>query len=112
MRVTDREWEKKGEKVEAKRRSAEQELYRSINVILETDDPQIQGVEEIRAIWLLHASDVISSAEKTEELLAALDSKSPDLKAYLEKRLTDIRAELQPLLPMREKIISKRGRRV
>lgn len=112
MRIAAIEREKKEKKIEVKRRSAERELYQSIGLLLETEDPQIQGVEEIRAIWLLHASGVIDSDEKTKELIDILDSRTPDLKAYLERRLLDIRVELQPLLPMREKITSKRGRRV
>lgn len=95
-------------KLQARQQNAERELYRSVRELLETEDPQVQAVEEIRAIWLLYASGVIDSDEKTAELLVTLDSKSPDLKAFLEGRLTDIREELRPFLPL-EKESKKRG---
>lgn len=99
MEIAERERGKKIEKIKARERSAEQELHRSIRTILETDDPQIQAVEEIRSIWLLQASGVINSDEKVEELIEILDSRSSDLKAYLEGRLPDIREEIRSLLP-------------
>lgn len=95
-------------KLKERQQNAEKELYRSIRELLETKDPQVQAVEEIRAIWLLYASGVIDSDEKTAELLVTLDSKSPDLKAFLEGRLIDIREELRPLLPPEKESI-KRG---
>lgn len=79
-------------------------LHLTIRQILETDDPTTQAEQEVRAIWLLYATGVIGSKEKTDELLATLDSKSPDLKAFLEGRLSDIRDELQPLLPKLRKL--------
>lgn len=100
--------EVRGRKLQAGQQNAERELYRSVRELLETEDPQVQAVEEIRAIWLLYASGVIDSDEKTAELLVTLDSKSPDLKAFLEGRLIDIRKELQPFLPP-EKKSRKRG---
>jgi hypothetical protein len=108
MEIAERE---RGKKIEARRRNAELELYKSIRTILETDDPQIQGVQEIRTIWLLHASGVIDLDEKIEELTSILDSKSPDLNAYLEGRLLDIREELQPLLPTEKNLPVRRTHR-
>jgi len=108
MTVTD---EGRERKYQTRQQRAENELKLSLRKIFETEDPQIQAIEEIRAIWLLHASGTITSAEKTEALLSTLDSKAPDLKAYLEGRLLDIRDELQPLLPTGKELNTQGHRR-
>lgn len=101
------------EKLQSRQQKAEVELNRTIRKIIETNDPQVQAVEEIRAIWLLYATyfyatGIIDSDERSSELLQTLDSKSPNLSAFLEGRMADIRDELQPLLPT-AKELSTRG---
>ncbi len=96
MKVTEHERKKKGLTREQK---AKAELKQTIGKMIQTEDLKIEATEEVRAIWLLHATGEITAEEKTTELLETIDSKPPDIQAYLTPRLSGIRDELKPLLP-------------
>ncbi|MFZ5933101.1 MAG: hypothetical protein ACOYT7_03465 [Patescibacteria group bacterium] len=72
---------------------AAEKLNDTIKLLLETNDPQVQAVCEVRAIWLLNVAGVIDDRQKLEDLRATLDSKGPELKAFLDDRLVQIREE-------------------
>lgn len=92
MEIAQRVRENKLQKREEK---ARKELNRTILELLTTDDPEVEGEKEIRAIWLLEAAGVINSEERLEELLESLDTKAPQLKDLLEQRLVEIRDEVE-----------------
>lgn len=92
MEVAQQVRERKAQKREEK---AREELNRTILELLTTNDPEVEGEKEIRAIWLLEAAGVINSEERLEELLESLDTKAPQLKDFLDKRLAAIRDEVE-----------------
>ncbi|TSC54258.1 MAG: hypothetical protein LiPW16_88 [Microgenomates group bacterium LiPW_16] len=51
-------------------------------------------MQEVRAIWLLDAAGVILPEERKNELIEALDSKTPKLRAAFEAQLSQIRDEM------------------
>lgn len=100
LSISATERERKAKKTEEKMQAtARNELKKTMRALLETDDPQIEAEQEIRAIWLLAACGELNSQERTEELLQALNSKAPILQAVIEGKLPEIRDEVQKYFP-------------
>lgn len=99
-------WDKvKADKVVEKRTApsreerARKELHRTISLLLQADDPKVEARLEIKSIWLMQAAGVINSAERMEDIIESIDSKAPQLKAFLEGKLAAIRDEVKPFMP-------------
>lgn len=93
VRQEEMEKAKKKRGIETREQRARKELDRTIRQILETDDPQLQAEDEVKAIWLLDISGGINQEERIQDLLSILDSKAPELKEFLEGRMFEIREQ-------------------
>jgi len=91
MLEREREIEKRRRMTRPQR--AAERLNDTIKLLLETNDPQVQSVCEVRAIWLLNVAGVIDDRQKLQDLKDVLDSQAPELKAFLDDRLVQIRDE-------------------
>jgi len=70
---------------------AAEKLNDTVKLLLETDNPQLQSVCEVSAIWLLNVAGVIDDRQRMEELRSTLDSKAPELTVFLDEKLVEIR---------------------
>lgn len=100
LSISTTERERKAQMAEEMMQSrARNELRKTTRALLETDDPQIEAEQEIRAIWLLAVCGELNSQERTEELIQALNTKAPTLQAVIEGKLPEIRDEVQKFFP-------------
>ncbi len=93
VRAQEMEKAKKKRKDKTKEQRARKELDRTIKQILETDNPQVEAENELKAIWLLDIIGGMDQEERMENLLALLDSKAPELRSFLEENMARIRDE-------------------
>lgn len=84
---------KKKRGIETREERARKELFRTIRQIIETDDPQVEVEGELKAIWLLDVSGAINQEERLQELRDLLDSKAPELQAFLAENMIRIREQ-------------------
>lgn len=91
MLEREREIEKRRRMTRPQR--AAEKLNDTIKLLLETNDLQIQSACEVKAIWLLNIAGVIDDRQKLQDLRDLLDSKAPELRAFLDDRLVQIRDE-------------------
>lgn len=109
MSVAQQEREKKGRiKRRTRQEKAREELNKTVRELLETNDPEIEAVMEIRGIWLLEAAELINPEERLMELLESIDTKAPQLKTFIEGRLVRIREEVKPLMPAPQPLVKRR----
>ncbi|MCH7730452.1 hypothetical protein IID21_02860 [Patescibacteria group bacterium] len=97
-KAMDRRKHEVGKKKATRTTKAYGELHKTLRVIIETDDPQIEAENELRAVWLMHAASILDSDERVQGIIDILDSKELPLKEYLENNLVEIREEVERTL--------------
>lgn len=93
---------KRQEKIMARHDEAEKALQQEILAIAEAETEEDQGIHEIRAIWLVSALNTHQDnylEVRKREIEETIDSKGPNLRAFLEGNLIDIRDEMRSYLP-------------
>jgi hypothetical protein len=74
-------------------------LYDTVEEIFESDDPGKLAETQIRAVWLMQASGLITSEERIGSLMEIIDSSKKDgLDPEIEILLTKARNKYQELL--------------
>lgn len=70
-----------------------------LGIIDDQNDENAKALHELRAIWLVAAMGILNRDARVAEIEDLLDSKGPNLRAFLEGKLLGIRDEMQPFLP-------------
>lgn len=82
-------------KAQSRYAMAREELHRTIRTIFETEDKNVEGVQTIRAVWLLSAVGELNAKVRPTEIIDSLKAHDPETQKFVSEKLVELRDEIQ-----------------